>query len=175
MQRGQWRIAESTYERLYEEVEKFEKMPNLTAHYLKRVPPPSPRRVEAMSRLRGKVAIVTGAGQGVGQGIAYALAAEGAAVVVAGRTESKLQDTCRGILERGGQALPVVCDVFEADDIERTVATTVDTLGGIDILVNNAYDGAFGRCSRSTTRRSCAASSRGRSRRSASCARVIRT
>jgi uncharacterized protein (TIGR02246 family) len=39
-QRGQWRIAESTYERLYEEVEKFEKMPNLTAHYLKRVPPP---------------------------------------------------------------------------------------------------------------------------------------
>jgi len=97
-----------------------------------------------MSRLRGKVAIVTGAGQGVGQGVAYALAAEGAAVVVAGRTESKLQDTCRGIVERGGKALPIVCDVFEADDIERTVATTVAELGGIDILVNNAYDGAFG-------------------------------
>ena len=129
-----------------------------------------------MSRLRGKVAIVTGAGQGVGQGIAYALAAEGAAVVVAGRTESKLQDTCRGILERGGQALPVVCDVFEADDVETY---------GCD-------DGRHARRHRhprqqrlrrrvravARARRQgvqCAASSRGRSRRSASCARVIRT
>ena len=56
-----------------------------------------------MGRLQGKVALVTGAGQGVGQGIAYALAAEGAAVAVTGRTASKLDDTVAGIRERGGK------------------------------------------------------------------------
>ena len=97
-----------------------------------------------MSRLANKVALVTGAGQGVGQGIALALAAEGAVVGVTGRTAAKLDVTCGLIAERGGRSLPVVCDVFEAGDIIRAVETVVAACGGLDILVNNAYDGAFG-------------------------------
>ena len=97
-----------------------------------------------MADLAGKIALVTGAGQGVGQGIAFALASSGAAVVAAGRTEAKVAATARTIKERGGKAIAVACDVFKADDITRTVAHTVREFGGIDILVNNAYDGAFG-------------------------------
>ena len=97
-----------------------------------------------MAELSGKLALVTGAGQGVGQGIAFALAAAGAAVACAGRTESKVAETARTIAARGGKALAIVCDVFRAEDITRTVARTVEALGGVDILVNNAYDGAFG-------------------------------
>jgi NAD(P)-dependent dehydrogenase (short-subunit alcohol dehydrogenase family) len=97
-----------------------------------------------MANLAGKVALVTGAGQGVGQGIALALAAAGATVAVTGRTESKIADTLKTLTGRGGKGLAIVCDVFKAEDIARTVARTVEALGGIDILVNNAYDGAFG-------------------------------
>jgi NAD(P)-dependent dehydrogenase (short-subunit alcohol dehydrogenase family) len=88
--------------------------------------------------LEGKVAIVTGAGQGVGRGIALALAAEGAAVTVAGRTEDKLVDTCAEIERRGGLAIPAVCEVAEREQIEACVADTLAQLGKIDILVNNA-------------------------------------
>jgi NAD(P)-dependent dehydrogenase (short-subunit alcohol dehydrogenase family) len=88
--------------------------------------------------LEGKVAIVTGAGQGVGRGIALALAAEGAAITVAGRTEDKLIDTCSEIARRGGLALPAVCEVAEREQIETCVTDTLAQLGKIDILVNNA-------------------------------------
>jgi meso-butanediol dehydrogenase/(S,S)-butanediol dehydrogenase/diacetyl reductase len=91
-----------------------------------------------MKTLEGKVAIVTGAGQGVGQGIAFALSAEGSVVVVAGRTESKLNATCEEIEKRGGRATPVVCDVTNKEQIEACVAATVREHGTIDILVNNA-------------------------------------
>ncbi len=97
-----------------------------------------------MAELAGKVALVTGAGQGVGQGIALALAAAGAAIVAAGRTAAKVTDTAQRIAARGGRAIAVSCDVFKAEDITRTVERTVAELGGVDILVNNAYDGAFG-------------------------------
>jgi NAD(P)-dependent dehydrogenase (short-subunit alcohol dehydrogenase family) len=97
-----------------------------------------------MGELSGKVALVTGAGQGVGQGIAFALAKAGAAVAVAGRTEAKIAETAKSIAAAGGKALAITCDVFKPEDITRTVARTVGALGGIDILVNNAYDGAFG-------------------------------
>jgi NAD(P)-dependent dehydrogenase (short-subunit alcohol dehydrogenase family) len=97
-----------------------------------------------VASLAGKVALVTGAGQGVGRGIALALAEAGAAVVAAGRTASKVRDTAAAIEARGGRALAVTCDVFRAEDITRTVAQAVQAFGGLDILVNNAYDGAFG-------------------------------
>jgi NAD(P)-dependent dehydrogenase (short-subunit alcohol dehydrogenase family) len=97
-----------------------------------------------VTELSGKVALVTGAGQGVGQGIALALAAAGAAVAAAGRTESKVAATCASITQRGGRALALTCDVFKPEDITRSVARTAAEFGGIDILVNNAYDGAFG-------------------------------
>ena len=97
-----------------------------------------------MGKLDGKVAIVTGAGQGVGQGIAFALAAEGAAVAVTGRTASKLEDTCAEISNRGGRAIAIACNVKNSDDLARCVETTVAELGGIDILVNNAQEVPLG-------------------------------
>lgn len=98
-----------------------------------------------MKRLEGKTAIVTGGGQGVGRGIALALAAEGAAVVVAGKTESKLVDTCTEIESRGGLAVPVVCEVGKSEDIARCVAVAMETFSRIDILVNNAQSVPLGR------------------------------
>ncbi|RMD86208.1 MAG: SDR family oxidoreductase [Candidatus Dadabacteria bacterium] len=91
-----------------------------------------------MEELRGKVALVTGAGQGVGQGIALALADQGATVAVAGRTRSKLEATCEEVARRGGRAIPVACDVGEADQILACVEHVVSELGTVDILVNNA-------------------------------------
>ncbi|MEV1080025.1 SDR family oxidoreductase [Streptomyces sp. NPDC050211] len=89
-------------------------------------------------RLKRKVALVTGGGQGVGRGIALALAAEGAAVVITGRTESKLKDTAAEIAGRGGRAHTVVGDVCERSDVDHMVAETVREFGALDVLVNNA-------------------------------------
>jgi NAD(P)-dependent dehydrogenase (short-subunit alcohol dehydrogenase family) len=94
--------------------------------------------------LEGKIALVTGAGQGVGQGIALALAAEGAKVAVTGRTLEKLEATCGLIEERGGEALPVVCDVKSAQSLEQCLAVVLDRFGGLNILVNNAQEVPLG-------------------------------
>jgi NAD(P)-dependent dehydrogenase (short-subunit alcohol dehydrogenase family) len=94
--------------------------------------------------LDGKRAIVTGGGQGVGRGIALALAREGAAVALVGRTESKLLAVAAEIEKPGGTALAIVADVTRPDDIQRCVTQTVRELGGIDILVNNAQIPALG-------------------------------
>jgi NAD(P)-dependent dehydrogenase (short-subunit alcohol dehydrogenase family) len=95
-----------------------------------------------MATLDTKVALITGAGQG--QGVAYAMAAAGAHVVVAGRTLSKVETTAAAIRNRGGSALAVACNVTVADDLERTVAAAVEHFGGIDILVNNAQEVPLG-------------------------------
>jgi NAD(P)-dependent dehydrogenase (short-subunit alcohol dehydrogenase family) len=88
--------------------------------------------------LRDRVAIVTGAGQGVGRGVALALAGEGALVAALGRTESKCEAVAAEIRERGGQAIAIRCDVESRDDVEASVAMAVDRGGRLDILVNNA-------------------------------------
>lgn len=93
-----------------------------------------------MGTLDGKIALITGAGQGIGQGIAFALAKEGVAIAVAGRTEAKLDTTVAAIREFGGTAIPVRCDVSDGEDITAAVDKTVTELGGVDILVNNAND-----------------------------------
>lgn len=97
-----------------------------------------------MGMLDGKVALVTGAGQGVGQGIAFALAAEGAAVAVTGRTASKCEDTCKQIEKRGGRAIAMACDVKSEKALAATVKEVVRQLGGIQILVNNAQEVPLG-------------------------------
>jgi len=97
-----------------------------------------------MGFLDGKVALITGAGQGVGRGIALAMAKEGAAIAVAGRTESKIRDVVGEIKAVGGRAMAILCDVKVAGDVTRTVADTVKAFGGIDILVNNAQEVPLG-------------------------------
>lgn len=94
--------------------------------------------------LTGKVAIVTGAGQGVGQGIALALANHGAKVSVVGRTLSKVEETSRLVAARGGTALALEGNVKELADLERCVSQTVDAFGGLQILVNNAQEVPLG-------------------------------
>ena len=97
-----------------------------------------------MGSLDGKVAMVTGAGQGVGQGIALALAAEGASVAVLGRTLSKVQDTAEQLRARGVAAEAIECDVSDLDAVPAVVDRVVEVFGGLDIQVNNAYAGAYG-------------------------------
>lgn len=97
-----------------------------------------------MSSLRGKVAIVTGAGQGVGEGIARALAAEGAAIAALGRTAGKLESICDALRASGSKSEPFTCDVTDTEGIPDVVERVVRTFGGLDMLVNNAYSGRLG-------------------------------
>jgi NAD(P)-dependent dehydrogenase (short-subunit alcohol dehydrogenase family) len=91
-----------------------------------------------MGDLSGKIAIVTGASQGIGKGIAVAFAEAGAAVVCAARNVEKLKETCAEIEAIGGRSIAVACDVRKLEDIEAVVARTAEAFGGVDILVNNA-------------------------------------
>lgn len=97
-----------------------------------------------MKDLSGKVAIVTGAGQGIGQGACVALARHGVRILAASRTEHKLAETLRLISEAGGEADAIGADVCEPADIERIVQKALDRFGGIDILINNAQQAAIG-------------------------------
>ena len=102
--------------------------------------------------LHGQVAIVTGGSRGIGRAICCGLAAQGAKVVVASRTEldtsagtefatyaaGTIHDTARMIQAQGGTAIGVKCDVTQVDDIRHLVAATLERFGRIDILINNA-------------------------------------
>jgi meso-butanediol dehydrogenase/(S,S)-butanediol dehydrogenase/diacetyl reductase len=92
-----------------------------------------------MGILDGQVALVTGAGQGSGRGVALALAAEGALVALVGRTESKLQSVASEISGRGSAAAAIRCDVAENEQIDGAVEATMASFGRIDILVNAAH------------------------------------
>jgi NAD(P)-dependent dehydrogenase (short-subunit alcohol dehydrogenase family) len=88
--------------------------------------------------LAGKVAIVTGAGSGIGRASAVRFAAEGASVVVSDIRGPKADETVAMIADDGGTAVSCQADVSRADDVERMVATAVDAFGGLDALFNNA-------------------------------------
>ena len=88
--------------------------------------------------LQEKVAIVTGAGRGIGRGIALTLADAGADVVAVGRTESEIEQLASEIRENGRRCLPIPTDVTSSPQVEAMVSRTLAEFGKIDILVNNA-------------------------------------
>ncbi|GAB3344279.1 glucose 1-dehydrogenase [Marilutibacter aestuarii] len=92
-----------------------------------------------MSKLKGKVALVTGASKGIGAGIASALAAEGASVVVNyASSQAGADAVVARIAEAGGQAVAVRGDVSRREDAEALVAAAIEHFGRLDILVNNS-------------------------------------
>jgi NAD(P)-dependent dehydrogenase (short-subunit alcohol dehydrogenase family) len=91
-----------------------------------------------VTRLAGKVALITGGGTGIGRAIALAFAREGASVCVAGRRFEKLREVTREIEKAGGKGLAMECDVTRASEVERAVRGTTERFGRLNVLVNNA-------------------------------------
>lgn len=98
-----------------------------------------------MSRLQGKVAIVTGGNAGIGEAIAKLFAQEGAAVVITGRRKEELERVVKEIEHAKGKALAVAGSVTDEVHVREVVAQTVRAFGGLNILVNNAGIGEFGK------------------------------
>jgi len=94
-------------------------------------------------RLKDRIAIVTGGGTGIGKAISSALASEGAAVVMAARNLSRLQEAAQDVESRGGKAKAIQADISDHEQVKAMIAETVKNFGHIDILVNNAARGTF--------------------------------
>ena len=101
--------------------------------------------VEGKSRLEGKIALITGAGAGIGQASALLFAAEGARVGCVDLIAEAAEQTVVMIREQGGEAMSIQADVRLAADAQRMVDSTVDRYGRLDILFNNAGTGIPGR------------------------------
>lgn len=99
--------------------------------------------MDTTSPLVGQVAVVTGAGRGIGAAIARKLAALGATAVLCGRTQSTLDSTAQTIRESGGKTEVIPCDVTILHQLEYAAARVDSTFGRLDILVNNAGVGSF--------------------------------
>jgi NADP-dependent 3-hydroxy acid dehydrogenase YdfG len=97
-----------------------------------------------MEELSKKIAIITGGGTGIGQGVALQLASEGTKVVICGRRESRLEEVLGAIRDQGGEGLAYQADVSDAEDVDRLVRKTQQAYGDIDILINNAGIGGGG-------------------------------
>jgi NAD(P)-dependent dehydrogenase (short-subunit alcohol dehydrogenase family) len=91
-----------------------------------------------MSRLDGKVAILTGASSGIGQAAAVLFAKQGAKVVVAARSVDGLNETLKKVKEVGGEGIAVRTDTTEEKDVKNLIDTTISTYGKLDIAFNNA-------------------------------------
>jgi NAD(P)-dependent dehydrogenase (short-subunit alcohol dehydrogenase family) len=95
-------------------------------------------KVNELMSLKGKVAIVTGGGRGIGLFIAQGLAEAGADLVIASRKVQKCEEACSKLIALGVKAIPVKCDMASDDEIKNLVDVTMKEFGRIDILVNNA-------------------------------------
>jgi 3-oxoacyl-[acyl-carrier protein] reductase len=91
-----------------------------------------------MQTLQGKVALVTGAGRGIGKSIALVLAGAGCRVILVARSHDQLEEVRREIETRDGDAVAVPCDLTRDDDVEKLVGQSAQHFGAIDILINNA-------------------------------------
>ncbi len=99
--------------------------------------------MNATTPLSGQVALVTGAGRGIGAAIAHKLASLGATVVLCGRTLTSLQTTASSISAFGGQAAALECDITDLESVQTLAASVEQNFRRIDILVNNAGVGSF--------------------------------
>ncbi len=95
----------------------------------------------SLFRLEGGVALITGAGAGIGRSIAETFAAAGAAVTVTDRNLEAAESVAQGIVGSGGRAISVACDVTRESDLEASVNQTVAEFGSLTILINNAGGG----------------------------------
>ncbi len=98
-----------------------------------------------MSRLAGRVAVVTGGNAGIGEAIAQTFAREGAAVVITGRRQDELDRAVHEITRRNGKAIAVAGSVTDDRHAEAVVNEAIQRFGSLDILINNAGVGEFGR------------------------------
>jgi 3-oxoacyl-[acyl-carrier protein] reductase len=96
------------------------------------------------SSLAGQIAVITGAGRGIGAATARRLAAMGAVAVLCGRKRASLDSTAAAVAEAGGKSHVVECDVMDLSSVQRMAADVERTFGRTDILVNNAGIGGFG-------------------------------
>ncbi|MCX4259397.1 MAG: glucose 1-dehydrogenase [Muribaculaceae bacterium] len=103
------------------------------------------KEIESLFDLTGKVAVVTGGGDGIGKGVSMTLAAAGASVVVSSRTFEKAKMTAEEIERAGGRAVAVSCNVLNKEDLTELIEFAVKTYGTVNILVNNAGGGGGGR------------------------------
>jgi 7-alpha-hydroxysteroid dehydrogenase len=92
----------------------------------------------AKFRLDGQVALVTGAGAGIGRGIAEMFAGAGASVVVSDLKKETADEVAKGITEAGGKAVGLACNVTKEEDLQAAVQAAIDNFGSLSILVNNA-------------------------------------
>ena len=99
---------------------------------------------DSLFDLSGKVAVITGSGKGIGEGIAKLLSEAGAKVVVSSRTKADIEQVSSGIIEAGGVAYPVVCDVTNDEQVSSLAKSAISEFGEIDIWVNNV-GGSTGR------------------------------
>jgi 3-oxoacyl-[acyl-carrier protein] reductase len=104
----------------------------------------TPERLDTEVPLAGQVAVITGAGRGIGAAIAIKLARQGATTVLCGRTRNTLEETAKTIADADGKAAVIVCDVADLAAVESAGRQVLGTLGRADILVNNAGIGGFG-------------------------------
>lgn len=101
--------------------------------------------INSLFDLTGKVAVVTGAGDGIGRASAEILASAGASVVISDLSLEKAQTVADEISAGGGKSAAVECNVLNPDDLQRLIEFTVSTFGTVNILVNNAGIGGGGR------------------------------